>query len=239
MIQIKTANHGDYANRAPANILRQQAGFTFIEMIIVLAIIAIMAGFAVFGINEVREGMRANQAMYQVVESLRNARMMAMSQKRMVLVRFTDINEITMQIQLNNGEYACNNEWWEVHDSCWEDIGSAGSIVPVSFGDPSIKLENGYEFMNDVSEYTPDEDHDEAAPGDAIVFGGKPVIASDRFVFTVDGFMTTVSDFFHPINGTIFIGNKKNNKARAVTILGATGRINIWRWSSGNWRSGI
>jgi len=234
-----TANHRGCAN---------EAGFSFLEVLVALAILAIMSGFAAFGMRNIREGMQANQAMYQVAESLRNARMLAMSERRMVLVQFPMDDEIEMKIQLNDdSEEAGCSEWWSVLGNCWDEIGGADSVLSMPLGsNPSIKLENGYKFTrrgSDGGGYdlgdTPDEELG-SAHGD-IVFGGIAITpgTTATFVFTTDGFLTTTNDFFHPINGTIFIGDGKNeSRARAVTILGATGRVNTWRWKNG-WKSGL
>jgi len=65
-----------------------------------------------------------------------------------------------------------------------------------------------------------------AAP---IAFGGTPTM-----LFLSDG--TFVDAAGLPLNGTIFLGTPNQPEtARAVTILGATGRIRAYRWNGAAW----
>jgi hypothetical protein len=53
-------------------------------------------------------------------------------------------------------------------------------------------------------------------------------------MFTSEG--TFVNANGDPINGTVFfsIPNQKNS-ARAITIMGATALIRVWRWNGREW----
>jgi len=213
-------------------INQRQAGFTFLELMLTIAIAAILAGLAVFGINEVFPAMRADSAMYRVQESLREARMLAMSDKHSVRLEFSAAgNGISAMIM-------AGNNLDEFDENSWAGI----SVMVERANDPSMRLEGGHRFITwsgssdsarsalDTSRvaYEPDPNEDIASGG-----GG--------FVFKPDGMLTSINDIFNPINGTIFIGppaganDPTNRLARAVTILGSTGRINGWRWRNGEW----
>jgi hypothetical protein len=167
--------------------------------------------------------------MYQVQESLREARMLAISQKRSVRVEFSAAdNSINVLIM-------AADDLDELDDTSWADI----SVTVERAHDPSAKLGDGHKFITwsssaatatDVSRiaYAPNISDDIAAAGGALMF-------------RADGTLTDISDIFSPINGTVFIGpgesDPLNRLARAVTILGATGRINGWRWRNGEWQS--
>ena len=186
----------------------RQAGFSMLELLLVLTIIAIMAGLSVPSILELRENYRANQAMYQVVASLREARLMAMSQNRRISIQFPTNQRILVQP--------------------WD-----GSGLPLeNISDPSTSFEYGYQFVRNTTADTPYN----TAGGiqGAIVFDGtliEPGVGNEM-VFTTDGFLTMNSNFDDPIDGVVFIGlpNSADTPARAVTILGATGRISTWTW---------
>jgi Tfp pilus assembly protein FimT len=63
----------------------------------------------------------------------------------------------------------------------------------------------------------------------AISFGGAATLT-----FLSDG--TFVDAGGQPLNGTIFLGIPDNSAtARAVTILGATGRVHAYRWNGSAW----
>jgi prepilin-type N-terminal cleavage/methylation domain-containing protein len=65
--------------------------------------------------------------------------------------------------------------------------------------------------------------------GAAISFSGL-----SPWIFLSDG--TLVDSSSNPVNGTIFLGQaNRPNTARAVTILGATGRIRDYTWTGTAW----
>ena len=207
--------------------VRRQAGFSLLELILVVAIVAVIATIAVFGINAVLPGLRANQAMYQVSSSLREARMLAMSQKSNI---GTDYNVCVQFISNDSIRVGI----WNVSTSVCGAIGSASLNYNLS-----TMLERGHQFMWSSG-------HGEAdagfGSGSAVVFGGTAVIPGNppliTLIFTKDGFLTKNSDMNSPVNGTIFIGHPNNDQARAVTILGTTGRIRTYQWRNGAWQAG-
>jgi Tfp pilus assembly protein FimT len=65
--------------------------------------------------------------------------------------------------------------------------------------------------------------------GSAISFSGL-----SPWIFLSDG--TMVDSSSNPVNGTVFLGQANNPKtARAVTILGATGRVRDYTWNGTAW----
>jgi hypothetical protein len=59
-------------------------------------------------------------------------------------------------------------------------------------------------------------------------FGGAA-----RMIFQTDG--TLVDSQGNPVNGSIFLGQADHpESARAVTVLGATGRVRSYRWTRGS-----
>ena len=60
--------------------------------------------------------------------------------------------------------------------------------------------------------------------------GGPPIMK-----FTTNGAFIDGNN--NPVNGTVFLGLPgKNNTARAVTILGATGRVRQYHWDGSQWQ---
>jgi type II secretory pathway pseudopilin PulG len=63
----------------------------------------------------------------------------------------------------------------------------------------------------------------------AIAFGPSPVR-----MFTSEG--TLVDSNGDVLNGTVFFGVPGDkNSARAITVFGATGLLQLWRWSGNTW----
>jgi Tfp pilus assembly protein FimT len=59
--------------------------------------------------------------------------------------------------------------------------------------------------------------------------------SATRIFFTTDGSLIDQSGV--PVNGTIFLGvQSKPLTARAITILGASGHIQLYRWTGTLWR---
>lgn len=90
----------------------------------------------------------------------------------------------------------------------------------------NIALENNMQFI--LFPGVPDTP-DGFGNNSALDFGGSPTL-----MFMSDG--TFVDASGAPLNGTIFIGvPNQPDSARAVTILGATGRIRGYRWNGTRW----
>ena len=67
-----------------------------------------------------------------------------------------------------------------------------------------------------------------------IYFGGQSGGPGTGMLFQSDGTFTDGSG--NPINGTVFVAvSNINNSARAVTVLGNTGRIRAWKNSTQGW----
>lgn len=87
-------------------------------------------------------------------------------------------------------------------------------------------LDNGLTYMKfDGLPDTPDG----FGSTTAIYFGSTPTIE-----FTSDGSLLDSSG--DPVNGTVMFGDGTNKEsARALTIFGATGLINVWKWDGAKW----
>jgi prepilin-type N-terminal cleavage/methylation domain-containing protein len=89
-----------------------------------------------------------------------------------------------------------------------------------------VNLENNIQFM-----LTPGvgDTPDLFGNPTAVSFGGTP-----SMMFMSDG--TFVDANGNPLNGSVFLGvPNQPEMARAVTIVGATGRIRGYRWTGGGW----
>jgi prepilin-type N-terminal cleavage/methylation domain-containing protein len=74
--------------------LRREAGFTLVEMMMVVLFIGILGAMATFGVLDVRRGLEGDGAMRVVMGELDGAREMAITQRRYMEISFVSPNEL-------------------------------------------------------------------------------------------------------------------------------------------------
>ncbi len=87
-------------------------------------------------------------------------------------------------------------------------------------------LENGMTFR--LTPGVPDTPESLGAAR-AVGFGGPTTV-----FFQPDGSLTDTTNL--PLSGTVFLGTVRVLSARAVTVLGPTGRVTGYRWDGRAWR---
>jgi len=181
-----------------------EKGFSLLETLLVIGIIGVMTGIAIMGSAGPVQTYTANAAMDVVCSQLKVARQISISQRRYVQVTINQANN-TISYQTYSLTFAP------------EGLLTTVPLPPRT----SIMLETGIPdtpmaFGNTAPVYI------------GGVSGGPP---SGMF-FTPTGSFSD-GTFYNPINGTIFVGMPNQpNTARAVTILGSTGRIRPYVWTS-------
>jgi prepilin-type N-terminal cleavage/methylation domain-containing protein len=187
-----------------------ERGFSLIEMMVVVVIIGIILTMTLLELQPTVYQFRANAALAQVKGAMRQARELAISERRTIVVQFVGNNTI---------------ELFEVNEP-----GNVVAAVPFM----TLPIETTVSFMTFAGEPdTPDTYGIPAVPSGiefAGVVGGPPV----GMQFQSDGTFTDANG--NPINGTVFLGiTNIKTSARAVTILGATGRVHAWKGSGLSW----
>jgi prepilin-type N-terminal cleavage/methylation domain-containing protein len=192
---------------------RQHAGdvgFSLIEMVVVIVIIGVILAMTLLELQPTVQQFRANAALDQVKGAMRQAREAAISERRTIVVQFLNNNTI---------------ELFQVTEP--------GNVVA---GAPfmTLPIESTVSFMTFPGEPdTPDTYGIPAVPSGiefAGVVGGPPI----GMQFQSDGTFTDANG--NPINGTVFLGiTNIPTTARAVTILGGTGRVHAWKGSGLSW----
>jgi prepilin-type N-terminal cleavage/methylation domain-containing protein len=179
-------------------------GFSLLEGMVVLAIIAIVSAMAIISFTNILPNSRANAAMAQLVSQLRSARETAISHRCEVQVQFVGTNQLTItQIWL---------------------VGTPPPPVTVSFEGGAT-----YQVYNTVPD-TPEAFGNASAVYFEGITGGPPLMK-----FTTNGSFINAGNAF--VNGTVFLGlTGKSTTARAVTILGATGRVRQYHWDGSQWQ---
>jgi prepilin-type N-terminal cleavage/methylation domain-containing protein len=185
---------------------RSQRGFSLLEILTAVAIIGIISAMAMLNYGTILPNFKANSAMDQLLYQLRSARERAISHRREVQVQFVGTNQLTV------------SEIWLV--------GTAPPATTVSF-------EGGAQFMLFGS--LPDLPAPFNFGNTAAVYfeglsGGPPIMKFTTNGAFIDGGNTLV-------NGTVFMGIPgKPSTARAISILGATGRVREYHWDGTQWQ---
>jgi prepilin-type N-terminal cleavage/methylation domain-containing protein len=196
---------------------RAEAGFTMVELVIVVAIIVILAATAIMSTRSSMYASKATNAMDSVITTLRTAREIAITKRRNVLVTFTAPNEMQMAVQTLPGEAA------------------ATVIAPVYLND---NVAGGCSFyVYPGLPDTPMNFGNSSALTFAPASGGT---AGLSVMFTTSGSFvgTTATSSFNtvgnsnPVNASIFVAIPGQlNSARAVTVMGTTGRVRSYSWT--------
>lgn len=194
---MRSESQSGYAE-SPRKV-RNQAGFSLLEMLLVVVILLIVMGMALMSTRSIQTNLRANAGLNQVVGLLRSARETSISERRNVRLELLGTNRIRLTRQ---------------------ELPVGTTVIS------DVTLENNMQFMltPGVAD-TPDLFGNAAA----VSFGGTPMM-----LFMSDG--TFVDANGNPLNGSLFLGvPNQPEMARAVTIVGATGRIRGYRWTGGGW----
>lgn len=192
---------------------RGQQGFSLLELMTVLVVTFIVTGMAIYSFSGSFQTFNVNSSMASVASELRAARQTAISKRRNVQV-FIDQTfvvdnrqHVSYQIQPQGGEKAFPiDQSGELTRNTKFLIFGAIPDTPMKFGKSSAVYIGG-------------------------VSGGPP---AGMFFNSSGAFVDTSNS---PIDGTLFIGQANQpSTARAVTILGSTGRVRTYTWDGTQWR---
>jgi prepilin-type N-terminal cleavage/methylation domain-containing protein len=185
---------------------RLQQGFSLLEILTALAIISVVLAMGMLNYSTVLPNFKANSAMDQLLYQLRSARERAIAHRREVQVQFSGTNQLTI------------TELWLV-----------GTAPPAS----TVSFEGGAQYI--VFGSVPDLPAPFNFGNTAAVYfgglsGGPPIMKFSTTGSFIDGGNTLV-------NGTVFMGIPgKPSTARAISILGATGRVREYHWDGAQWQ---
>jgi type II secretory pathway pseudopilin PulG len=193
---------------------RTEQGFSLLESVVVIGIMMVLMGVAVVQSFGSLESYQANAASDVVVSQLRVARQLAITQRR------------TVQLWIDNAPESTDNRFhikYQIQPAPQTNE-VAGPLVSVPLpGQTQLVLENGVpdtpmNFGNSAAVFI----------GNPPVAGGPPIMQFNSTGTFTDNTGNTL------LYGTIFIGvpNQKAT-ARAVTIMGGTGRVRAYSYIGG------
>jgi len=187
-----------------------QRGFTLLETVVTIAIMFTLAAIAIIQSFGSSQSYEANSAMDTIVAQLRVARELAITQRTNVKVAFVSTGA-SQQVQYQVLAQPNTNE-------------ANGPVITSS-------LPSQTTFM--LTPGLPDTPmgFGNAAPIYIGNVSGGPAIME----FTSTGQFTDQTGF-NVLNGTLFIGvTGQTNTARAVTVMGGTGRVRQYVWTGSSW----
>jgi type II secretory pathway pseudopilin PulG len=185
-----------------------------LELVIVVSLMLIVLAFAIIQLGPNLQIARSNTAMRQVLDQMRQAREYSIERRRYIQISFPVVgSQYQVQIQQMNTMTA-----------------GAGGVNPIL---STVPIQAPLQFF--VYPATPDTP-DGFGNNFAICFGGLNGGPPSGMLFQSDGELVDGAALL-PISGTVFIGNpsQPSSLARAVTVMGSTGRVRGWKFTGPGW----
>jgi type II secretory pathway pseudopilin PulG len=185
-----------------------------IELALVAIIICIVSAIALIQLRPTLQNARYDAAMRQVVDQLRQAREFSIAHRRFIQISFSIVSPYSMTVTQMN--------------TLTPNAGAANPVLSV------VPIQSPAQFAVIVG--MPDLPAPQNnGKGSAIFFNGIPNGPPTGMLFQSDGELVDAATRL-PINGTVFIGSPGHTvSARAVSVLGTTGRIRGWRSTGSSW----
>lgn len=186
--------------------LKKQKGFSLPELLIVMLIIAILCVLALPQINASRRAFRFSGLKRQVAAALTEARQQAMSQRKAITLRYKNSAK---EIVTYGGSFGT--------------LDDSKNKIERLYGSGITKDEIKYGRPSGVSNAALDDKTDLTGLSGGVV----------EVTFQPDG--SVLNGAGNPENKALFFYHDKYKKemAFAISVLGAGGRVKIWRYSQG------
>lgn len=195
---------------------RREAGFSLIEMVVVVALIIIVSAMALVQMRPILADADLDTATRQVMDQIRQAREYSITNRRYVKIQFPTVAvgaALRYEVVLTQ------------MDSLTTGAGTTNPVLS------TVIIEAPAQYYSFGGIDTPDA-YGNSAP---IVFEGTSGGPVGGMLFQSDGELVDGSTY-QPINGTVFLGVPgTKTSARAITVLGATGRVRGWKGTGTLW----
>jgi Tfp pilus assembly protein FimT len=184
----------------------RHAGFTVIELLIVMSLGIALAAFAVFQSRAGMSTFRANSAMNSLKAKLNSTREMAMSRQRDIKITFNGTNGVDFFM-----------------------VNPDASLTKVD----NVALEGGSTFVSTFDQLTGKTNLDSWCTDSKNLFAnldGQTTLRFNSDGALIDGTTRQL------VSGCMYIGvSGTNSTARAISLFGSTGRMRTYRYVASAW----
>lgn len=204
--------------------LRAEVGYTIFEVMVVVGIIAIIAGISVPQVIGARRLIRAAGVTQEIVGGLRDARQMALSRRRAVTFQYDDAAKKVKIID---------------HGTNAQGLGISGVGILTNGSYPNTPGSSVASTLSLTASGIPASEiaygMPSAVPTAARTLGDKTTLTpltnqKVNITFQPDGTIIDTAGVPRNIAFAVYNSVQPTETAAAVSILGATGRIKAWRY---------
>jgi prepilin-type N-terminal cleavage/methylation domain-containing protein len=220
--------------------LRPIQGFSLVELLIVIVIMAIMAAIAIPAMVSQRRLIRSTAILREITVQLRYARQLAMSQRQSITFQYDDSTKQIKIINHNNNQPlnpSCNLSRTAILGAAGYPNTACSTVVT------TVPLTQGGLSASEVTYGIP--------AGSPPLPTGAPVIPTTKLddnivmtaltpagaggklniTFQADGSVIDAAGI--PLDRAMFLFNKlaAQGTASAISVLGASGRVKVWRYT--------
>jgi type IV fimbrial biogenesis protein FimU len=187
--------------------LKRQAGYSVVELLVAIGVLLVVSSIAVLSWQGTYQNFKATSGLNDAMGQLRTARSLAISKRRNIEIAFSGSNQIQLTLETSAGTPAVPNPFLP-------DTLTSGVQFTLFPGLPDTPMAFGN--------------------SSALTFTAAGAAPALPIHFTTSGALTDSNNNF--VNGTIYLGIPGlKTTARALTILGATGRVRPYYWDGSKW----
>lgn len=225
----------------------REKGYSLVELLVVLAITVILSTIALPVMISQRRLLRSVGLTREIATQLRQARQLAMSERQAVTFQYDDTAKTIRIIDHNNDPTSATSGTAVLADALYPNVASPAVVVSTvdltQGGLPSSEISYGIPTSSDLPTGHPTIPT--GALGDGVAMTVLPSSKKINITFQADGSVVNPSGV--PTAGiplsqgtrmdsAIFIFNSKaaSATASAISVLGSSGRVRVWRYTSAN-----